>query len=493
MTRESVDAVVVGAGPNGLAAAVTLARAGLEVVVYEAAGTAGGGARTESLGLAPDIRHDHCSAVHPLAAASPFFREFDLPSRGVDLLTPGISFAQPLDGARAVLAHRDLDRTAEAMGDAGAVWRALTAPLLSRLDVLLPAVLGDLRTLPSPSERGALATLATAVARAAAEVAFRRHDAGTPGDALALLGGAAAHTISPIARPLPLGTGLMLAALGHGAGWPIPRGGSAAITRALVADLLAHGGRVRLGEPVHTWRGLPRARAYLLDLAPGAVARIWEGRLPSRVAARFGRYRHGNAAAKVDFVLSGPVPWAVPEVGGAGTVHLGGTWAQVSRAEAEVASGRHASRPVVLVSDPAVADPGRQVNGLRPLWTYAHVPAGSSRDVTQDVIAQIERAAPGFRDVVVASRCRTAAEAPSVNPNLVGGDIGAGRITTAGFLLRPGVVPDPYSCGIPGVYLCSASTPPGPGVHGMSGWHAARRALRQRFGIPMPPSVAPAA
>lgn len=501
MTRETVDAVVVGAGPNGLAAAVALARAGLEVIVLEAAETVGGGARTEDLGLAEGIGHDVCSAVHPLALASPFFAEFDLRARGVELVAPDVSFAQVLDGGRAAVAYRDLERTVAGLGadrrgagrgDAGGrLWHDLVAPLVDRLDGLVGLAMGDRRSVPSAAQVDAAAALGSAVLRAMRAVSPRGTASGPAGDALALLAGAAAHTIAPIGRPSALGPGLLLAALGHGAGWPIPRGGSTAIADALAADLVAHGGRLRTGEPVRSWRQLPRARAYLMDLAPGQIARIWSSRLPTLTARRLTRYRHGNAAAKVDLVLSGPVPWRAPGAGGAATVHVGGDWQEVARAEAEVAAGRHAERPVTLVSDPAATDPSREVGGLRPLWTYAHVPAGSTRDVTEDVVAQLERHAPGVRDLVVASRCRTAADAPRENPNLVGGDIAGGRVTAAGLLLRPGLVPDPYDCGIPGVYLCSASAPPGPGVHGMSGWHAARRALRHRFGTKTPPSVAP--
>lgn len=487
------DVVVVGSGPNGLAGAVTMARAGLEVLVLEAQETVGGGARTADLGLAAGVRHDLCSAVHPLATASPFLREFDLSARGVELRAPEISYAQPLEDGRAALAYRDLDRTAAGLGADGGAWRDLFGPLTEAIDVVLGLSLGDMRSVPR-------AVRSPAGVRAAAAFARRLLEQGSPlwnrrftGEAApALLTGVAAHAIATLPALAPAGTALMLGALAHDGGWTLPVGGSQAITDALVADLIAHGGELHTGHRVDSWRRLPRARAYLLDTSPGAAARIWGDRLPADVRRRLRRHRHGDAAAKVDFVLSGPVPWAVPDVGAAATVHVGGSRPQMAAAERAVARGQHPEHPVVLLSDPTVTDPARATDGLRPLWTYTHVPAGSTLDPTEAVTARIEHFAPGFRDVVVAARGVPAARLAETNESNVGGDIAGGAVDLRRILTGPTGRWDPYRLGIPGVYLCSAATPPAPGVHGMNGWHAARRALRTRFGLPLP-SLAPTA
>lgn len=539
-----LDAVVVGSGPNGLAAAVTLARAGLRVRVLEAQPTVGGGARTLSSsamgftlpdagpvapGVAPaagadpsieaaatrrDLLFDLCSAVHPMAWASPFFSAFDLPARGVELRVPEVSYAQPLDGGRAALAFHDLDRTVAGLGPDGPAWRALIGTLAGSWEHVAALVLGDKRTLtgmtgtlgvprPSPAH-GEAARHGPTVAgvRAALRYGTGLLELGTGRDvrrfsgdlAPALLAGVAAHGIAPVPSAAAAGAALLLAALAHGpGGWPLPVGGSGAISAALVADLLAHGGEIETDRPVRTGRDLPPARAYLFDTAPGAVAQILRGRLGRGQRRALGAFRHGNGVAKVDFVLSGPVPWAAPGVELAGTVHLGGTRTEVAAAEAAVARGHHAERPVALLSDPAVTDPAREVGGLRPLWTYAHVPAFSSRDVTEEVTAQIERFAPGFRDLVVAARCTPADRIADHNANYVGGDIAAGAATLGRYIGLPSAAGrwDPYAGGAEGVYLCSASVPPGPGVHGMGGWHAARRALVREFDVRSAPSLAP--
>jgi len=479
-----VDVVVVGSGPNGLAAAVTMARAGLDVTVLEEQGTVGGGARTLDLGLADGVVHDVCSAVHAMAWASPFFRAFDLEAHGVELVTPEVSYAQPLPGGRAGIAYHDLGRTVDGLGVDGAAWRGLVGRLSEHAPDVVRVGLGDKRSIPAGLLPGGAMTAAR-FGLGVLEQGTRRWDDRFTGDvAPALLTGVAAHAITPLPSLAAAGTALLLAALGHaGRGWAIPRGGSGAITAALVADLEDHGGRVVTGHPVRSRADLPPAGCYLFDTTPRTLVEVLDDELPARARAALSRFRYGNAAAKVDFVLSGPVPWTVSEVALAGTVHVGGTRAQMAAAEAEVAAGRHAERPVCLVSDPSVADPGRVSGGLRPLWAYAHVPAGSDVDVTEAVTAQIERYAPGFRDVVVASRCVPAAEMSAHNRNYLGGDISAGAVTMLQMVARPTAWPDPYATGADGVYLCSASTPPGPGVHGMSGWLAARRALRERFGI----------
>ncbi|MFV0253343.1 MAG: phytoene desaturase family protein [Beutenbergiaceae bacterium] len=482
-TREVVDAVIVGSGPNGLAAAIVLARAGLQVVVAEAQHSLGGGMRTLDLGLAHGVTHDVCAAVHPLALASPFFAEFELAGRGVELVSPELAYAHPLPGGRAGLAYVDVDRTAAELGADGPAWLELFAPLLEHWRDLSALALSN-RTAPAVRLLRELGpgVLARTGHRMLTQgtAAWRRTFAGDA--APALLTGVAGHAIGPLPSPVAAGTMLMLGTLAHAGGWPIPIGGSGAISAALLADLEAHGGQVRAGIPVRNWRELPRARAYLMDTSVPAVLQIWGERMPHRVRRSLARVRPGPAAAKVDYVLRGPVPWSQPRVGEAATVHLGGSREQMMASAAATVAGRVASEPFVLFSDPVVADPGREVGGLRPGWAYAHMPYDCPIDPVPIVTAQIERYAPGFSDLVVAARGVPANRMSEHNANYGGGDIGLGALRLASMVQRPRWALDPYSTGIPGVYLCSAAASPGPGVHGMAGYWAARRALADRFG-----------
>ncbi|GAA1655381.1 phytoene desaturase family protein [Microbacterium flavum] len=479
------DVEIVGSGPNGLAAAVTLARAGLRVRVYERMSHAGGGASTAE-SVAPGFRHDTCSAVHPLAIASPFFRAFGL-SRRIAFATPEISFAHPLPERRggAGIAYRDLERTADALGRDGAAYRRLIGPLSDHAaEVARFTGSALLRVPPHPVVTARFGLRALAQGSAA-------WNAGFTGDvAPAMITGVAAHAIVRQPSPVAAAAGLALQTHAHAGGWPIPLGGSQAISDALADDLRAHGGEIVTDHEITSLDELT-APAVVLDVTPRALIRLAGSRMSARYRRRLERFRYGSGSAKVQFALSGPVPWADPRLADAGTVHLGGTRAQIAAAEGEVLAGRHPESPYVLISQPSRFDPSRAPAGAHALWTYTHVPTGSTLDRTEAVTRAIEAVAPGFRDVIIASRSWSAADLQSDNPNYIGGDIAAGAATLGQLLARPVLSLDPWRTPMAGVYLCGASTVPGPGVHGQSGWFAARSVLQHEFGISRTPSLAP--
>jgi len=476
------DAVVVGSGPNGLAAALTLARAGLKVRVYEKASTLGGGTRSAELTL-PGFLSDVCSAVHPMALASPFFQAFGL-DRRIRLAVPEISYAHPLDGGRAGIAYRDLDRTAAGLGRDGEAYRRLFAPVLRLLDGVTDFTQHQLLRMP----RNPLAALV---------YGLRTLEQGSPlwnlrfreDVAPAMISGVNAHSIGKMPRLSTSGAGMLLGAHAHARGWPVPLGGSQAIADAMAADLLAHGGEIILDTTISSLaeaRAETGARAVLLDVSAAALARIAGPELPAEYLRRLAAFKYGNAVCKVDFALSGPVPWANPELAMAPTLHLGGSRAALARSEAEVAAGRHPANPYVLVSQPGPYDPGRAPAGKQVLWSYTHVPAGSTVDMAEAVTSQIERFAPGFRDIVLARNTITAHEYSQYNPNYVGGDFSSGAVTLLQLVKRPVISANPWRTPARGVYLCSSSTPPGPAVHGLCGWYAAQGALKDVFGLPSP-------
>ena len=479
-----MDVTVVGSGPNGLATAVICARAGLKVQVVEAQPTFGGGARTAADLDFPGVLHDVCSAVHPLALASPFFGEFDLPARGVQLAVPEIAYANPLPGRPAVIAYRDLERTCAELAD-GASWRRLLGPLVTDSPAVVGLLLGDKRSVPS--------SLPSAL-----RLGLRMLAQGTPAwgslvgeDARALFTGVAAHVISRMPSMTAAGAGLMLATLAHSVGWPIPVGGSRVITDALIADLRAHGGELTVGLEISEITE-PPSGVVAFDTAPTALLRIYRDALPAGYAKALRRYRFGPGVAKVDFVLSDEIPWSDNRLRQAPTLHLGGSREQMAQAEADIAAGRHAQWPMVLAASPHVADPGRiDSEGRRPFWTYAHVPSGSTVDATEAVTGVVERFAPGFRDIVLAARAVPAARMSDHNANYVGGDIGMGGNSAWRAIAGPTPQLNPWRTPIPKVYLCSAATPPGGGVHGMAGYYAARTLLRREFGIDTIPALGP--
>ncbi|WP_067688485.1 phytoene desaturase family protein [Nocardia jejuensis] len=470
------DAVVVGSGPNGLAAAVILARAGLEVEVYEAADRIGGGCRTGEVTL-PGFKHDLCAGAHPMAVASPFFRAFDLAAHGVELLTPQVSYAHPLDGGRAALAWRDLEHTVDGLGRDGRAWQRLFGPLVRRWEDLVDLIMSDMRHPPVEPVGVLLGARMAELSTPLWNARFREDLAP------ALLTGVAAHAIRPPRSAPGAGVSLLLGTLAHAGGWPVPRGGSQVIVDALAEDLTRHGGRIITGHRVDDLGEFGSAAAVLLDTAPAELQRVAGERLSGGYAYALDKFRYGGAACKVDFALSGPVPWQARGCERAGTLHLAGSRAEIVAAEKAVAAGRHAERPYVLAIQPGVVDSTRAPAGKHTFYTYAHVPNGSTDDLTETITAQVERFAPGFRDLVLATNVRTAATMPAHNANYIGGDISAGAMTLRQTLFRPAPRWNPYRTPLPGVYLCSAATPPGPGVHAMNGLHAAHHALRREFGI----------
>jgi phytoene dehydrogenase-like protein len=483
--RTELDAVVVGSGPNGLAAAVTMAAAGLRVQVIEGAPTIGGGCRTEELTL-PGFWHDVCSAAHPLAVASPFFQRFDLAARGVALARPEVEFAHPLDGGRAAIVSRSVTETASRLGEDARAYQRLLGPVTDHMDEICQAILAPLRR--PPAHPLVLAGYGRRAVLPAATVARRWRTQ----EARAIMAGAAAHAMMPLTAVPTAGIGLMLTGLAHAVGWPVVAGGSARITDAMADALIAAGGSIETGRWVRSLSELPSASTVLLDVSPQALALLAGDRLPVRYRAALRRFRYGPGVCKVDFALSGPVPWTNQDCRRAGTLHLGGPFEQVAAAEAEVAAGKHPLNPYVLVVQPGVADPSRAPAGRQTLWTYCHVPSGSDVDMTGRIEAQIERFAPGFRDLVLARAVRTAADEEARNPNYVGGDIGVGLQTLRQTVLRPVARWNPYRTPIRGLYLCSSATPPVPGVHGRCGELAALTALRDMFGVRELPDISPA-
>jgi phytoene dehydrogenase-like protein len=468
-------AVVVGSGPNGLTAAALLARAGVAVTVLEAAREIGGGARTVEA-IVPGLRHDHCSAVHPMAVGSTALRDLRLDEHGLRWRLPEIDCVHPLDGGRAGVLHRSVAATAAGLGADGRRWSALLAGPVRGYDALAEDVLGPLLRVPRHPLRLARFGVPTLLPATVLARAFATEEA------RALWAGVAAHAFQPLHHPLTSAIGLGILTAGHRHGWAVAEGGSQAIADALAAVVTGHGGRIETGVRVTGPADLPAADAVLLDLAPAAAADVLGDRLPPRIARAYRRFRRGPGAFKVDFAVQDGVPWTHEAARRAGTVHVGGTLAEVAATERDVCAGRLPERPFVLVGQQYLADPKRSVGDVHPVWAYAHVPHGYTGDATEAITAQIERFAPGFRDRIVGTASRSPAAIARDNPNFAGGDILTGAKDARQLVLGPRATLTPYDTGVPGVFLCSAATPPGPGAHGMCGAHAATRALRHLRG-----------
>jgi len=465
------DTIVVGAGPNGLAAAITLARAGRSVLLLESSPTIGGGARSAELTL-PGVVHDVCSAVHPLGVASPFFRDLPLREHGLHWVFSEAEAAHPFDDGPAVILQRSLDATAEGLGPDADAYRRAFGPLVEAADRLLPDLLAPLWPPPRhPLLMARFGWKAMASAHNAAVRLFRGERA------RGFFAGLAAHAILPLESAFTASFGYVFGLLGHVAGWPVARGGSQAIADALASVLTSLGGEIETGRRVTSLDDLPPARAVLLDLTPRQIVRIAGGRVRARFRRALERYRYGPAAFKLDLALSGPIPWKDPACARAATVHLGGTLEEIAAAEHAPHAGASAERPFVLVAQQSLFDTTRAPAGRHTAWAYCHVPHGSTVDMTGRIEAQIERFAPGFRDLILARHVTTPAAFERYDENYVGGDIAGGSAAFPQLFLRPSRRLVPYTTPDPRLFICSSSTPPGAGVHGMCGYHAARVAL----------------
>jgi phytoene dehydrogenase-like protein len=466
-----LDVVVVGAGPNGLAAALTCAEAGRSVLVLEGTDAIGGGTQTRELTL-PGFHHDVCSATHPFAAVSPFFARAGLERHGLELVHPEICLAHPLDGGRAGVLHRSLEDTVAGFGEDGAAWRRFVGWTAERWDRIAPSTLGPLLRVPRHPLTMAGFGLRGLPPASWVQRTFRTEEL------KGLFAGNAAHAFLPLTAPFTTAMALMLLASAHVAGWPVARGGSAAIAEAMAKRLAELGGSIEVGRPVRSLADVPASKVVLFDVTPRQLLAICGDTLPPRYRARLGRFRYGPAAFKVDYALSEPVPWENADCRRAGSLHLGGTFEEIARGEAEVAAGRISERPFVLIGQQSLVDPSRAPAGQHTLWAYCHVPTGSTEDASEAIERQIERFAPGFRDVVLARHVAGPPWFEAHNEGLVGGDINGGSFAGLQLALRPRPGVPSYRTPDPRLWMCSQSTPPGGGVHGMCGFNAAQQALR---------------
>lgn len=468
------DAIIVGSGPNGLAAAIRLALEGLKVKVFEASATVGGGMRTAEL-MQQGVHHDICSAIHPMAASSPFLKQLPLSDFGLEWIQPEYPVAHPLDNGKAVMMHRSLEATANDLGVDSSSYKNLMQPIAENWDALTNDFLGPLTIPKHPF-------LMARFGLNAIQPAQRLQKKFETVEAKALFAGLAAHSILPLDAPITAAIGLVLGAAGHSVGWPLPKGGSQSIANAMTRYLQSLGGEVETDFEVTSIDQLPSHQCILFDLTPRQLIEIAGDRLPEWYVNRLKKFKYGSGVFKVDYILKEPVPWSDPRCQKAGTVHLGGTFGEIAAAEKLLDDNKHAEKPYVLVAQQSMFDESRTPDGRHTLWAYCHVPSGSTRDMTEEIDNQIERFAPGFRDVVEERHTMNTSQFEEYNANYFGGDINGGRQDIWQLFTRPIHLINPYATPADGVYLCSSSTPPGGGVHGMCGYHAAMLALRKEFG-----------
>ena len=473
-TQSALDAVVVGSGPNGLSAAIVLAQAGLNVLVLEAKPTIGGGARSAPLTL-PGFTHDVCSAIYPLGAGSPFFTTLPLEQHGLKWVWPDVEIAHPLDNGSAIVVHRCIHRTAGMLGADGPAYERLIEPLVRQWNTLRHDILAPLHW---PARPLALARFGLSAIRSATSLSERRFSGPA---AQALFAGMAAHSMVPLDFPASTAAGLMLLIASHAVGWPMPMGGAQAIPDALASHLRELGGRIEVNRLIESFDELPYARAYLFDITPRQLLHIAGERFSHRFRQRLERYRYGMGVFKIDWALDGPIPWTAEACRRAGTVHLGATMEQIARSEQHAWRGEHSDRPYVLLAQQTIADPSRAPAGKHTAWAYCHVPHGSTADMTPAIEQQVERFAPGFSGLILARATMNTRQMEQYNPNYIGGDINGGAQDLGQLFFRPTMSLQPYATSDPRIFICSSSTPPGGGVHGMCGYHAAKLALRRIF------------